>query len=240
MEEKPEEPKEGRTAPAATRHGEHEHHARPAIGGNVLTAVRAHPLFVEAALVAFILLFAAALFYWQDLQGKVYIEKSQISAPIISLGPAAPGTLERLYVGEGDMVSQGQRLALVGNQTITASTHGMVVGVLNAPGQYVTPQTAVVRMIDPDEFRVVGRIQEDKGLEYIIPGQHVMFTVDAFGPKQYSGTVESVGMTSRDSDIVFSISDKREPKEFEVRVLFDNNAYPELKNGMSAKMWIYK
>jgi hypothetical protein len=39
---------------------------------------------------------------------------------------------------------------------------------------------------------------------------------------------------------VFSISDKREEREFEVRAIYDTNAYPELKNGMSAKMWIYK
>jgi hypothetical protein len=42
------------------------------------------------------------------------------------------------------------------------------------------------------------------------------------------------------SDIVFSISDKREEKEFEVKATFDADAYPELKNGMSAKMWVYK
>ncbi len=207
---------------------------------NILFTLREHPLFVEAALAAFIIIFAAGLFYWQDFQSKIYIEKSEISAPMISLGPRSAGTLEKFYVGEGDTVSQGQRLALVGNETITASTHGIVVGIMNVPGQLVGPQDAVVKIIDPDQFRVVGRIQEDKGLEDIRPGQHVLFTVDAFGPKQYTGTVESVSMTSRESDIVFSISDKREPKEFEVRVLFDNNAYPELKNGMSAKMWIYK
>jgi len=39
---------------------------------------------------------------------------------------------------------------------------------------------------------------------------------------------------------VFSISDKRESREFEVKALFDSQAYPELKNGMSARMWIEK
>ncbi len=50
--------------------------------------------------------------------------------------------------------------------------------------------------------------------------------------------VEAVAPSSRTGDIVFSISDKRQEQEFEVRVSYDVAAYPELKNGMSAKMWI--
>ena len=46
--------------------------------------------------------------------------------------------------------------------------------------------------------------------------------------------------TSRASGIAFSISDKREAKEFEVRIRFNVDDYPELKNGMSAKAVILK
>ena len=67
-----------------------------------------------------------------------------------------------------------------------------------------------------------------------------MFTVDAYGAKEYHGVVDSVSPTARTSDIVFSISDKREEKQFDVKVKYDIYAYPELKNGMSVKMWIYK
>ncbi len=95
-------------------------------------------------------------------------------------------------------------------------------------------------MIDPQELRVIGRVQEDKGLKDIAPGQHVMFTVDAYPSNQYQGVVETVAPSSRTGDIVFSISDKRQEQEFDVRVSYDVNAYPELKNGMSAKMWISK
>jgi len=45
---------------------------------------------------------------------------------------------------------------------------------------------------------------------------------------------------SREGDVVFNISDKREVKQFDVKVRFDISKYPELKNGMSAKMWIKK
>jgi hypothetical protein len=64
--------------------------------------------------------------------------------------------------------------------------------------------------------------------------------MDAFPSKQYPGVVDSISPTARSSDIVFSISDKRAEQMFDVKVKYDIYAYPELLNGMSAKMWIYK
>ena len=126
------------------------------------------------------------------------------------------------------------------DEIIHAKTDGIIVSLQNTPGQLVSPQAAVVRMINPRDFRVVGRVQEDKGLSDIKVGQKVVFTADAFGSKEYEGMVDSIGETARTSDIVFSISDKREEREFDVKASFDYRRYPELKNGMSAKMWIYK
>ena len=54
-----------------------------------------------------------------------------------------------------------------------------------------------------------------------------MFTVDAFPSSQYQGVVEKVAPSSRTGDIVFSISDKRQEQEFEVRVSYDVTAYPD-------------
>jgi len=95
-------------------------------------------------------------------------------------------------------------------------------------------------MVDPHEYRLIGHIDEDKGLSDIKVGQDVIFTADAFGSKEYSGTVESINPSARQSDIVFSISDKREERQFDIYVKFDVTKYPELKNGMSARMWVYK
>ena len=67
-----------------------------------------------------------------------------------------------------------------------------------------------------------------------------MFLASMLGSKTYDGIVDSIAPTARQSDIVFSISSKREEKDFNVYVRFDVSKYPELKNGMSAKMWIYK
>ncbi|MEI6731482.1 MAG: efflux RND transporter periplasmic adaptor subunit [archaeon] len=172
--------------------------------------------------------------------GRVYVEKSQIGAPIISLTASTPGILERVLVREGDIVYENEVLALVNGVAIRAQTSGVVIAVQNTPGEYVTGQNSIVKMIDPNELRVVGQVEEDKGFADIKPGQKVLFTADAFSGKEYNGVVDLISPTSHQSDIVFSISDKRALQSFDVKVKYDINAYPELKNGMSAKMWIYK
>jgi len=234
---KPETPVKEAAHPA--QQGPHAPHSEDRLR-KAIDVVAKHPLMADAAVVFLILALAGGFLYWQGMQNQIYIEKAEISAPIISLGPGVPGAIEKFYVQEGDRVAQGQKLAVVGNETIYAGTQGIIISIENTPGQLATPQDAVVRMIDDSQLRVVGRVQEDKGLSDIRPGQKVMFTVDAFDSKEYQGVVESVGATARQSDIVFSISDKRAEQEFEVKVLFDSKAYSELKNGMSARMWIYK
>jgi multidrug resistance efflux pump len=86
---------------------------------------------------------------------------------------------------------------------------------------------------------VVGTIDENKGLSDIHVGQMASFTVDAFGSKQYSGVVDEISPTSNQTDVVFNISDQRETQQFNVKVRFYQQKYPELKNGMSAKLTIF-
>ena len=64
--------------------------------------------------------------------------------------------------------------------------------------------------------------------------------MDAFGSREFEATVDEIAPAARSSDVVFSISDQREEREFDIIAAFDVKAYPELKDGMSAKMWIYK
>ncbi len=178
--------------------------------------------------------------YWQDQGTKVYIDSSEISAPVISIGPEIPGILKAVYVKEGEHVTVGQQLFNVGDRVISAPVPGIITSVQNTPGQWASNQNAIVQMYDPGSLRVVGHLQEDQGLSDIKVGQQVMFTVDAFDSRQFVGTVESIGKTADQSSVVFSISDKRPEKQYDIRVAFDPNAYPEIVNGMSARMWIYK
>ncbi|NYZ74190.1 efflux RND transporter periplasmic adaptor subunit [Candidatus Micrarchaeota archaeon] len=222
-------------------HHEAKHKEEAGLGENpVIARIKKHPLLTEFVIIIVVAALIGGYLYWQDSQSRIYIEKAQITAPIISISPPLSGTIDKFYVSEGDRVSNGQRLAVVGNQTVYAMTNGLVIWINNAPGQMATPQTAIVKMIDTDELRLVGRVQEDRGLKDIRPGQHVVFTVDAYGDRKYEASVDSIGLSAREGDIVFSISDKRESREFEVKALFDTQAYPELKNGMSARMWVYK
>ncbi len=207
---------------------------------NLVKRVRSKPWLSGGLIVLIIVIAIAGILYWNDLQSKIYIENSQITAPVISISPSSPGVINLLYVTVGDQVRRNQVLAKVGDEILSARTDGVITGVENTPGQTVTTMTPVISMIDPRELRVTGRVQEDKGLKDIYPGQRVDFTVDAYPSNLYQGVVEKVAPSAREGDIVFSISDKRQEQEFDVTVSYDVLAYPELKNGMSAKMWIFK
>jgi multidrug resistance efflux pump len=210
---------------------------------SLVKRLRGNP-WLSGGLVIFVILAATGgLLYWNDLESKVYIENSRITAPEISINPVAAGIITQMDVSVGEEVRKDQVLAKIGNVSLLAKTHGVVTGVENTPGQLVNPgldPKPVISMIDMRELRVVGRVQEDKGLKDIHPGQYVEFTVDAFPSSQYQGVVEKVAPSAREGDIVFSISDKRQEQEFDVTVMYDVTAYPELKDGMSAKMWVYK
>ena len=211
--------------------------------GIVVARVRGNPWLLGGLVVLMLLAAMGGILYWNDLQSKVYVENSQITAPVISISPTSSGIIDELYVSVGDHVRKDQILAKVGDQVLVAKTDGIITGVENTPGHLVNPvmdTTSVITMIDPRELHVNGRVQEDKGLKDIVPGQHVEFTADAFPSNRYQGVVDKIAPSSRVGDIVFSISDKRQEQEFDVKVTYDVTAYPELKNGMSAKMWIIK
>lgn len=186
-----------------------------------------------------IVLALAALLVWKSLSSYVSIDKSQVIAPTISIGPEAEGILAEVYVKAGDTVTVDEPVARVGSEILSAKVAGTVVTVQNTPGQVVMPGTAVVSMIDPTQLRVVGTLQEDKGLSDIKLGQPVTFTVDAFGSQSFTGIVDEISPTSDQSSVVFDISDKRAEQNFRVKVRYDVAAHPEFKNGMSAKIKAY-
>lgn len=181
--------------------------------------------------------------YWYVSSKTVYIDQSVISAPVTDLSPSAPGVLEQVFVNVGDMVTVGEPIARVGDQIVEAQTKGEIVSVNNNIGAFINPaagQGTVASMVDPSQLRVVGHLDENKGLSQVKVGDPVIFTVDAFGGKTFKGVVDEISPTSRSSAVVFSISNQRPTNEFDVKVRFSTTAYPELKNGMSARIWIYK
>ena len=191
-----------------------------------------------AGIVTIFLLLGGFLF-WQANAGTVFIENSEINAPMINLSGNVAGTLNALYVKEGDVIAANTPVALVGTEIVASKQSGIIVNTSNNVGTFFAPGNTIVSMVHPEDMRVVGALEETKGLERIKPGQQATFTVDTFGSKTYVGVVESVSQTSDDTGITFSISDKRPVKKFDVKVRFNVADYPELKDGMSAKITVY-
>jgi multidrug resistance efflux pump len=165
--------------------------------------------------------------------------RATIQAPEIDLAPTTNGILENMYVKAGDTVTANEVVARVGDELIQTKIAGVVTKADATIGQQYTAGQTVVAMIDPTALRTVGQIDENKGLNRIAVGQYAVFTVDAFGSQKFTGIVDEVSPEAQSSDVVFQISDAREEQVFDVKVRFDTTQYPELKNGMSAKMWVY-
>jgi multidrug resistance efflux pump len=183
---------------------------------------------------------AGGFWYWLDQQKYVYTDKASVNAPVINLTPTESGILKRVMARDGSNVAEHQVVAQVGEKMIMSGIAGIVLKANLDIGAVYTPGQPVVTMIDPNELRVVARVEEDKGLKDIRVGQKAEFTVDAYGSQRFQGVVESVSGTSREGDVVFNISDKREEKEFEVKIAYNLENNPFFQNGMSAKVWIIK
>ena len=198
------------------------------------------PLMVAAALILVVGGGIGALAYIGVSNQRVYIENSTIVAPSTVLSPTSAGILNDVYVSVGDVIAPNTVVAQVGTQLITSTAGGLVITTNKNIGSQVPVGTAVVTTIDPTQLRINGQLQEDKGLADVAVGDRASFTVDAFPGKTYTGIVSEVSPTSRTSDVVFQVSDQRQEQQFDVKVAYDLTAYPELKNGMSAKIWVYK
>lgn len=192
------------------------------------------------SVLALVLVFGAlgGFLYWEMTKNQVYIENSYLDAPIMSVSATSAGVLNEIYVKEGDKVIANQAIALVGSEIIYAKEGGTVASAPKVSGGYYAPGQNIASIVVFQKMRVVGSIEENKGLDRIAAGQRVTFIVDAFPGKEYEGTVDEVSPVSSDTGVVFSISDKRPTKKFSVYVNFNADAYPELKSGMSAKIYV--
>ena len=193
---------------------------------------------ILAGVLILVAIAGAVIAYLVYSNRSVFIEKSDIEAPEVSLAATAPGILNEMMVKGGDTVSANQVVARVGDQLIKTKMAGIITKANDTVGQSYAAGQTVVAMINPAQLRVVGHLDENKGLDRIVVGQYVSFTVDAFGSKEYGGIVDEISPEARSGDVVFTISDQRQEQVFDVKVRFDTTRYPELKDGMSARIWI--
>jgi len=193
------------------------------------------------SLIYFVVIFVllGIFLFWQVEKKSVFIENSNLEAPVINLAPSTPGVLNALYVKEGDVVQANSQVALVGSQIISTQDGGIVSSAPRVLGSYFSPGQTVVSIVNTAEMKVIGQLEETKGLNKIKTGQRATFSVDAFPGKTYEGVVDEISAVSDDTGVLFNISDQRPIEKFDVKVRFNIADYPELKSGMSAKITVY-
>lgn len=193
------------------------------------------------SLTSFIVIFGllGLFLFWQIKRGQISIENSYLDAPIVNLTPISAGILNTIYVKEGDRVEANSQIALVGSQIIYTKEGGIVTSAPNVLGSYFSPGQTVVSIVNDQKMRIIGKIEETKGLSSIKVGQAATFTIDAFPKNKYVGVVDEISPVSVDSGVIFSISDKRPIKKFNIYIKFNTSDYPELKSGMSAKILVF-
>jgi len=199
---------------------------------------RKNVLRIGGASLLVILLVGGYLFF-ELTTGRVAIDDSLISAPIITISPTTGGQLMEMDVTEGQMIKKGDTLATVGSETIHADTDGVIIMADNAIGSTTSTVTPLIEMIHTADIRVAGTIDENKGLNDIKIGQPVSFTVDAYPGKTYWGYVDEVSPSAKQTQVSFTMSSERPTQQFVVYARVNASAYPEIKNGMSAKMTVY-
>lgn len=198
-------------------------------------------IWVTSSLIGIVIIgIIIGIIYWIVNSKRIYTDNAVITAPITILTPSVSGILNKVYVNVGDKIPENTIVAEVGNELLKSITNSNVISANDAVGTMISPGQSVVNLINPDELRVVAHIDEDKGLSDIKIGQYVVFTIDTYGFKEFEGIVDEISQSARQGDIVFNISDKRQTNQFDIKIRYDNAKYTELKNGMSARVWIYK
>jgi multidrug resistance efflux pump len=189
--------------------------------------------------VCVVFLLICLFIYFEKTTGRVYIDHSLIQAPIITISPSLSGKVQEIDVKEGQTVENGDTLAVVGSETLRADTDGLIVSASDLTGSVVNQQTQLIQMIRPVNLRVVGTIDEDKGLKDIRVGQVISFTIDALPHNIYWGYVDEISPSATAPAFSFSTSSERSVQQFTIYAKFDSTSYPVIKNGMSAKMTVY-
>lgn len=201
-----------------------------------------NPKFLRILIGITIIIIIAGFSYFQKTRDRIFIDNSIIQTPIVSISSANPGILNEIYVYEGEHIKKGDTLAIVGSQTLYANTDGQIISINNQIGStFGNPGNTnpVMQMIDPMQMRVSGTLDENKGLNQIRIGQAASFTIDALPGKTFWGYVDEIAPTANQTQIAFSISSERPVQQFQIYVRFDATSYPEIKNGMSAKITVF-
>jgi multidrug resistance efflux pump len=193
---------------------------------------------IIGGIVVLIILISLGVFFLKTTN-RIFIDKSIIQAPVITVSSSTQGKVQEIDVKEGQTVESGDVLAVVGSETLRAQTDGLIISASDLTGSTVNQATQLIQMIRPINIRVVGTIDENKGLNNLKVGQVVSFTVDALPGKTYWGYVDEISPSALTPAFSLSSSTERATQQFSVSAKFNATSYPDIKNGMSAKMVVY-
>lgn len=112
--------------------------------------------------------------------------------------------------------------ANLANAVLRAPHNGYVAKRHVAVGEYATPGTPLLDLVDIDTVKALVKVPE-RDIDAIQPGQNADFRVDALGTESFEGNIERVGVVA-----------DRAARTFEVEVLV-NNADHRLRPGMLAR-----
>ncbi len=197
-------------------------------------------IVITLLLILFIVGSIFGVFYFIENQKYIESDNAFVKVPLIQLTSSTPGILKEVYVKEGQQVSAHQPIARVGDNIIQSEIAGIITMIKEDFGANYSPSLPVATMYDPNQMRIIASIDEDKGLKDLKVLDKVSFTVDSFGKETFDGFIEEISPVSNTGDIVFSISDKRQIQKFNIKIRYNISKYPDFKNGMSAKVKIYK
>jgi multidrug resistance efflux pump len=206
---------------------------------NIIQLFKNKKFLTIAGGVAALVLFVVSFVVFQKTTGRVNIDKSLIQSPVITISPSQSGVVREIKAKEGQAVEAGDTLAVVGSDILRADTDGLIISASDLTGSTVYQTTQLIQMIRPVNLRVVGTIDENKGLNDIRVGQVVSFTVDALPGKTFWGYIDEISPSAVSPAFSFSTSTERSTQQFTVYAKFDTSSNPAIKNGMSAKMVVY-
>ena len=206
---------------------------------NFISKIKNPKVLQKIGLGVVVIIMITGFLYVEKTNGRVFIDNSLVDTPISTITSSSRGTLTQLFAYEGESIKKGDKLAIVGGQTIYADTNGIVISAANAIGTTVESTTPLIQVINPNDIRIAGTIDENKGLNDIRIGQVASFTVDALPGQTFWGYVDEISPSAKQTQLSFSISSERPTQQFVVYVRYDARKYPAIKNGMSAKLTVY-
>jgi multidrug resistance efflux pump len=186
-------------------------------------------------------LVGGGIFGYSELRGAGFVkmDDAAITAPQVDLKANAGGTLTEVYATVGDEVRAHRPIARVGTEVITADVTGTVVSIREDLGAEIAPGTVVASLIDPAELRATGQVDEDAGLSDIHVGQRASVKIDAFPGQDFAGSVEEVSERPHKPQVSFSIADRDQAQQYDVKIKMDNPP-AELRPGMSAEIEVQR